>query len=686
MNYIITKNPDYFRKIGDYNYCLLEEMKLLDTLGIDSETTGLEARHCDMFCLQIGTGLDNYIIDFYTSEDHYTFEEVVPYLEDRVLVFHNGTFDLGFFYKHNFFPWKIRDTMIANKVLYNGQYRLYDSIKTGSKVYLPVKSDFGSVMAFEMNIKYDKTEQKNIHIVKLSQPSTIQYSFNDVDKLVRLHNLMKQKIDAGGFRQTYNLHCQYIRVLAYMEQCGLAISSSKWMNKMTKDKDDVALWENIIKCYIFDNLPQFADRQFDMFDEEKRIKISLTSPAQMIKVFNAFGIPTVDKDGKDSIGEDIISKSSHEFVSMWLKFQAANHRVSTFGKTIYDKIENERLFTNFNPMVDTARLSSRKGGINFLNFPSDSDTRDCFSCKEGNVMVVCDWSGQETVIAADLSGDKAMTDSVINDSCLHCAFARILFPEIEHLSDKEIKKDHSGLRQAAKSPRFAFQYGGSAYTIHINEGIPMERAQEIEDGFRKLHGGIYEWGAKVLKEALSKGYIESADGWKLKLPKYDLYKKGKEKMDSISKEQWAVYRIGKEEYKAEWAAKDKGEVYQIMNLEAYKYYRSIVKDVSNFFKLQSEYMRLCLNNPVQSRGAHQLKKASILLFNWILENNYQWIILLSNSVHDEIVLECPEELGQIASDKLSECMIEGGNYYLTNLKIKADAAYGNSWYSAKKGG
>jgi len=43
MNYIITKNPDYFRNIGNYNYCNLEDMVLTQKIAFDCETTGLNA-------------------------------------------------------------------------------------------------------------------------------------------------------------------------------------------------------------------------------------------------------------------------------------------------------------------------------------------------------------------------------------------------------------------------------------------------------------------------------------------------------------------------------------------------------------------------------------------------------------------------------------------------------------------
>ena len=676
MNFIITKNKKHFQQIGNYNYCNLSEIILPEIVAIDSETTGLYARKDDMFCLQLGTNSNNYIIDFYTSQDHYTFEEVIPYLENKVLVGQNLTFDLQFFYKHNFWPKKVKDTMIASKILYNGK----TDVDNG---YSPYKHDLGTIIKRELGVTLNKYEQKNIHIVKLSQQSTIDYSFLDVDQLLELCVALEEKIDSGGFRATYDLHCNYIRSLAYMESCGLPISSEAWKSKMIEDVDNTFKAKQIIEEYIYDHLPQYADSQIDMFDDKKRIHVSISSPLQMIKVFNAFKIPTKDKDGKDSIGENIISKSKHEFVKMWLSFQEANHRVTTFGETIYKQIENERLYTNFNPMVDTARLSTRKGNINFLNFPSDSVTRNCFVSNEGNVMVVCDYSGQETVVAADLSGDRAMTASVVNGDDLHCAFARILFPELSSLDDETIIKEHKDKRQAAKSPRFAFQYGGSAYTIHQNEGIPLDEAYKIENAFKELHAGLYEWGDKVFSQSIKKGYIESADGWKLALPKFDKYLEYRDKVEAITKEQWTMYKQGKLDYKKKFDEQEKGRKYDYIYPIAVKYYKSKKTEVSQFFKLKSEYQRLCLNNPVQARSAHQLKLATSILYDWILANNYINQIKIVNTIHDEIVCECPEHLKDITKEAVEQAMLTGGNYYLTNLKIKADANYGPSWGKAK---
>jgi DNA polymerase I-like protein with 3'-5' exonuclease and polymerase domains len=676
MNYIITKNPDFFRKIlsvsillGKIGFCGLEDMVLPHEIAIDTETTGLQPRNCDIFCTQIGTGENNYIIHMY--DDNYEFQDLIPYIDGKILVGHNILFDLGFFYKYDFWPKEVRDTMLASKILYNGDPR--------------ERHDFGHVMKREMDITYDKTEQKNIHLVKLSQPSTIEYSFNDVDRLLDLHNVLYAKLDKRGSLATYELHYRYVRALAYMEQCGMPISSDLWKAKMEDDVRDSYKFKEEIEDYIHDNLPKFANNQLSLFETGlKKITVSVSSPAQMLKVFNAFGIPTIDKDGKDSINENVISKSKHEFVEKWLKFQVANHRVTTFGESIYKKIENERIYTNFNPMVDTARLSTRRGEINFLNFPADKATRGCFKSRPGWKMIVCDYSGQETVIVADLSGDAAMTKSVVEGADLHSLLARVLFPELEELTDNEIKKNHNDKRTAAKAPRFAMSYGGNAFTIHMNEGIPLQRAQEIEDGFKNLHAGLYAWGEKVFQSAIKVGYIESVDGWRLRLPFYDEFIEMKAKVDAITKDDWMEYKIGKNDYKKRFDEMEKGRDYEYQFPESVAIYREKKVFVSKYFKLRSEYFRLCLNNPVQTRGAHQIKLAGCYLFDWIIENNYQWKVLMCNSVHDELVAEAIDELAEKARIAVEQSMLKAGNHYLTNLTIKADADIGPSWGEAKK--
>jgi len=677
-NYIITKHKEDFKKIGTYNYCSLDKLsELPQEIAFDSETTGLFAKEEDMFCCQIGDRKNNYIVVMYN--DNYSFYDIIPYLKNKTFVMQNGLFDLGFMYKYGFIPEKVYDTMLATRILYNGQWENR-------------AADFGSIMKRELNLYYDKTNQKNIHLVKLSQASTIQYSFNDVDRLQEAHDVLFEKLTETKQLDTYALHCRFIKALAYMEQCGLPISAEAWKAKMVEDEKQMKLYKKKIGEFIYDNVPKFAYTQLDAFREfQKDTVINLKSSKQMLEVFKSLDINILDKDGKESIGEDIITKSDHSFVPLWLKYQEYQHRVSTFGASVYDKIKNGRIYTNFNPMVDTARLSSRKGSINFLNFPADEATRSCFSVGEDRKMVVCDYSGQETVLAADLSNDGAMTKSVVEGADLHCLLARELFPELKELSDKEIKEHHSDKRKKSKAPRFAMQYGGNAYTLHVNENIPLSEAEEIYDKFKKLHSGLFEWGEKQLQLAVKYGYIKSADGWRLYLPKFKEFKNLHWEIENMSKSDWAKYRVGKAENDRYWMIqnknkenpKDKQMVFKAVNKDAYEYFKIQKKIVSKYFKLRSNYARLTLNNPVQTRGAHQIKLALSMLFEYIVEKGYMWKVLMCNAVHDEMVVDSPNEQAEEMKEVISKIMRKAGNHYLETLEIQADANTGQSWYEAK---
>ena len=124
-------------------------------------------------------------------------------------------------------------------------------------------------------------------------------------------------------------------------------------------------------------------------------------------------------------------------------------------------------------------------------------------------------------------------------------------------------------------------------------------------------------------------------------------------------------------------------VFQPINKGAYEYYRKKRPTVSEYFSLRSTYARLALNNPVQTTGAHQMKLALAKIFEWIVDNDLMWTVKMCNAVHDETICQAPNHLAEMVKDKVGEFMREAGDYYLTKLKIKADAHVGQTWYEAK---
>lgn len=670
-NYIITNNKDFFKKIGSYDYCTLEDMVLPKHIAVDSETTSLNPREGDMFAVQIGTGKDNYLIDMQLHNNGLKFEEVIPYLKGKTLIGQNFTFDLTFFYAHGFYPEKVMDTFIASKLLYNGYPGYF-------------RHGFGYIMERELDVIYDKSEQQNIHNTQLSTKKAIQYCFNDVDRLVELMLVLWKKLVSGGFELSAKLHFEYIKGLAYMENCGMPIDTGLWQSKMDYDLEQLQLKEREVIEYIFENLPKFRDTQVDMFSVENKILPKLSSNKQMIPVFEALEINVITDEGKQSISEDQINKSDHTFVPTWLDYKHAVHSVNNFGQSILDKVKGGRIFTSFNPILDTARISTRSGGINFLNFPANKETRECIRAKEGYKMIVADYEGQENSVGADLHQDPMMLKSIFDGLDLHCAFAKMLFPELMELTDDDIKKNHSDKRKAAKSPRFAFAYGGTGFTVARNQNIPIEEGNRIEGLFKELHQGVYEWGDKVFKEAIKVGYIESAGGFRLHLPFFDEFKEDQAKISSLSRDFWKDYKAGKTSYKARIGEDGEADLTEDLDYQE-KLYLEWKNKVSKVAKTRSKYLRLCLNNPIQTTSAHQTKLAVVYLFEHIKKNNHLGLVKLCNVPHDEIVLEVRDDLVDEYQEVLGDCMRRGGDFFLTSGKLKmgADANVDVDWYGAK---
>ena len=674
MDYIVTNNQWFFEKIGKYNYCSLDDMVLPDVIAFDSETTSLAPRHGHMFCVQIGTGENNYIVDFQQLGDELEFKDLAPYLKGKTLVGHNLTFDLGWLYKYDFVPDKVYDSFIASKILYNG-----DGLVT--------RHGFAFVMERELGLEYDKSEQKNIAKTQLSNHKAIQYAFNDVDKMLDLIKELANKLRERGSVATFKLHCRYIRALAYMEQCGIPISRERWEEKIEEDKIALENHKDAVIKFIYDELPHHRDRQIDMFDNSPRILPLLSSPQQMVPIFEEFGIDVQSDDNPDkkTLHKDVIRRSSHPFVEVWLAYKQAEHDVSTYGSNILNKIEDGRIYTDFNPVLDTARISTRRGGVNILNFPSNKRTRDCFVASDGHKMVVADYEGQENVVGADLHQDAMMISSIKNGDDLHSAFARLIFPELEELTDDEIKTKHKDKRQFSKAPRFCFSYGGTGFTAAKSLNIEVKEGERLEKLYKELHPGVYSWGQEKLEKSISDGYVESADGFKLSLPWFDQFRDLQAWINAVGSSDKKLYRLGKEEAQRVKEAEKEGEEYKVVNEDAYKVYQRMRPKLSKFYSWRGKYFRLALNNPVQATSAHQTKRAATLLFEHIVENGHFGKVKICNIPHDEFVLEVTDDLAEEYKKVLEKCMIDGGNYYLSSglVEMGAEANIGTSWYEAK---
>lgn len=647
-NYIITKTPEYFKNIGDYNFCDISVLKNLPrVIAVDTETTGLHTHIGHrIFCVQIGTGKDNYIIDMISRtsplfpEESYKFKDLQPYLENKIMTFHNATFDLGMFYAEGFYPdpSNIRDTMLAYFLLNNGRRFNFS---------------FAHMMLETLGISYDKGEQSEINITQLSTAQTIEYCFNDVDRLLEAHEIMYSQLEENGQLEVYHLNCEFIPALAYYEQCGLPINESLWHQKVISDKNEMLQKAQDVVDYIYDNLPKYRKTQLDLFEENtKRLKIKITSAKQMISVFKDFEINVINDEGKESIDKSVLQKSGHEFIKIWFAYQDINHDVTTYGTNILAKIRNNRIYTRYKLMIDTGRLATRSDktpgttvGINFLNFPANEKTNRCFQAEKGTYIVGCDYAAQESRCLAAVTNDENSILNVLHDRDAHSLLARQAYPEIKNLTDKEIKDYHSDKRNHGKIANFTISFGGTGFTIAKNLGIEEELGNVLYNGYKELYPDIFTWGETIFREAEKTGYISSWGGYRFYLPEFDIFTQYRDDLKRISKEEWELYRTGKEQYNLWEESKKKNKedethpIYTITDIKAVRVYEQLKSIVSGYYKRKSKYMKLCLNNPIQSRAAWQTKLASTMVFREIRKRNDFKNVKMIVQIHDDIKLQ-----------------------------------------------
>lgn len=194
--------------------------------------------------------------------------------------------------------------------------------------------------------------------------------------------------------------------------------------------------------------------------------INLSSSRQVIELCKALGIPTkiLDKQKtkekdqdvfKDSVEERHLRKYSkdHELIPLYLEFKKYEKAISTYGRKYLSHVNpvTNRIHSGYEQIMNTGRIASKNP--NMQNIPSNNKFpgfRECFQAEEGNLLVVRDYSGQESRVLAEISQDPELVHFFnYGDGDHHSFTAKRMF------GDKFISKDESPeLRALAKVLNF----------------------------------------------------------------------------------------------------------------------------------------------------------------------------------------------------------------------------------------
>ena len=687
MIYLVSNKPELFESKLYKTIDVKESLRLLsslDTVGLDTETTGLDCHVHKLLSLQLGCNDFQVVIDTLTID----ILEYKNFLEsDRLFIIQNARFDLKWLYRYDIIPKRVYDTMLAEKVRWLGypiilkadvwnniKCNRYDFVKDKYILLFSLKK----LCKLYLDVDMDKTVRGKIIYQGLND-STIEYSALDVKYLEAIMNCQLKEQNELGLLKAVGLENSFVRVIAYAEFCGVRIDVDKWKLKMSEDKArlDSALAECrnwIINYY---NSPAFTkgsfidsiihfDRQGDLFtgfNLDPIVTINWKSPLQTIKLFSSLGVNCTSQ-GENTTNAKVLAPQKYKcgLIKHYLDYKESEKVVSTYGVKFLNQINPEtgRVYTNYNPLgTDTCRVSS--GGkdkehnveyLNLLNLPKDSLTRSCFIANEGNKWISIDYSGQESFIMADIANDKAMIEELMEGGGdLHSLTARMVFEEIPNdFPIPKIKEQFHELRGKAKGYEFAFNYGGNEYTIMGNFGLSKERAKEIYDNYMKGFYGLQRYQEWRKKDWKIKGYIDLNPklGYRANIYDYNYLKK----IDTDTDEPgfWEYYNSIK---------KTDPNSYTVQKVE---HLRRRIKDTD----------KQSINYCIQHTGALMFKIAMIKFFNWIIKEGLFKKVLLTIIPYDECNCEAPNDVAEKVASKLHEFMVDAGNMLTTHVKLDAD--------------
>ncbi|MGN0470779.1 MAG: DNA polymerase I [Acutalibacteraceae bacterium] len=176
------------------------------------------------------------------------------------------------------------------------------------------------------------------------------------------------------------------------------------------------------------------------------------------------------------------------------------------------------------------------------------------------------------------------------------------------------------LRSRAKAVNFGIVYGIGAFSLAKDIGVSRKEADKYIKDYLALYSGIDGYMNRVVENAKNDGYVTTM--------------------------------FGRRRYLPELTSSNR-------NIRAFG-------------------ERVARNMPIQGTAADIIKIAMIKVFNRLKKENMKSRLILQ--VHDELIVEAPEDEAQKAAQILNE---EMENAVKISVPLTADAATGKTWYDAK---
>ena len=374
-------------------------------------------------------------------------------------------------------------------------------------------------------------------------------------------------------------------------------------------------------------LARFGRELSDTIDRlEQRIyaadgqQFDINSPKQLGKVlFEDLGLPHGKKTKTGwSTNADVLEKlKDHPLVADVLTYRQYAKLKSTYADGLLKVIDPDgRIRTSFQ-MTVTATGRLSSTEPNLQNIP----TRTELGSKMREMFVA---APGHVLVDADYSQiELRLLAHISGDTAMQQAFLSgedfhtVTAARVFHVPQDQVTHQ---MRSRAKAVNFGIVYGISAFSLSQDIGVTVQEAKEYMDRYFATYTGVKQYMTDVVDKAREQGYVETL-----------------------------------------WHRR-----------------RALPELKSSNFNMRSFGERVALNMPIQGTAADIIKLAMVRVHSRLAREGLEARLIMQ--VHDELIVECPEEEAPRVEALLQQ---EMQGVAELSVPLLAEAHSGRNWLAAK---
>lgn len=484
---------------------LLDKLSQADTIGIDTETTSLDAMNASLVGISIAfqAGEAVYIPvghSLTAAPEQLDLQDVLgrlkPHLENPALkkIGQNLKYDQHVFANYGIALNGIAgDAMLASYII---ESHLGHGLDELSERWLGLET-----------ITYESLcgkGAKQISFADVAIGQATEYAAQDADFALRLEAHLRAQMDAKQLEMYEKMELPVAQVLFEMERNGVQIDRAELSRQSAELGAELMKLEQ--EAYAVAGQP-----------------FNLNSPKQLQEIlFDKMGIPTkgLKKTAKGGIStnEAVLEQLAPDYPLPKIILQ--NRSLAKLKSTYTDKLpemispKDGRVHTTYAQAVAiTGRLASNNP--NLQNIPirtaEGRRVRRAFTAPQGSVIVSADYSQIELRIMAHLSGDKTLITAFQNGEDVH----RRTAAEVFGIAPENVSSEQ---RRYAKTINFGLIYGMGQYGLAKSLGIDNISAKTFIDRYFARYPGVAEYMQRTKEQAAAQGFVETLFGRRLYLP------------------------------------------------------------------------------------------------------------------------------------------------------------------------